>query len=119
MTYTLSPWRLDDLYPGHASPELESAFSDVEKKVSAFEKIRVELKPDLGVNRFLEIIRELEALSRVGYHMYAYANLLFAADTQNQDAQTLLGRIQQFLAEIGNRTLFFSLWWKDLDDGQR
>ena len=115
MTYTLSPWRLDDLYPGHASPELESAFSDVEKKVSAFEKIRPELKPDLGVKRFLEIIRELEAVSRIGYRMYAYANLLFAADTQNQDAQTLLGRIQQFFAEIGNRTLFFSLWWKDLD----
>jgi oligoendopeptidase F len=115
MTYQQSPWLLDDLFPGRASPELESAFSDVEKKVSAFEKIRPELKPDLGVGRFLEILRELEALSRVGYRMYAYANLLFAADTQNQDAQTLLGRIQQFFAEAGNRTLFFSLWWKDLD----
>jgi oligoendopeptidase F len=115
MTYTLSPWRLDDLYPGHASPELESAFVEVEKKVSAFEKIRPELIPDLGVERFIEILRELEAASRTGYRMYAFANLLFAADTQNQDAQTLLGRIQQFFAEIGNRTLFFSLWWKDLD----
>ncbi len=115
MTYTLSPWRLDDLFPGHASSELESAFEEVEKKVSAFEQCRPELKPDLGVERFLEILRELESLSRVGYRMVAFANLLFSSDTQNQDAQTLLGRVQQFFAGIGNRTLFFSLWWKDLE----
>jgi oligoendopeptidase F len=116
MTYPLSPWHLDDLYPGHTSPELESAFEEVEKKVTAFEQCRPELGPELGVERFLEILHELEALSRPGYRMYAYANLLFSADTQNQEAQTLLGRIQQFFAGIGNRTLFFSLWWKDLDD---
>ncbi len=27
-----------------------------------------------------------------------------------------MGRVQQFVAEMQNRTLFFSLWWKDLDD---
>jgi len=116
MTYTLSPWRLDDLFPGLASPELESAFAEVEKKTSAFENIRPELKPDLGVGRFLEILRELEALLRATFHMYAYAILLFSADTQDQEAQTLLGRIQQFGAEMGNRNLFFSLWWKGLDE---
>jgi oligoendopeptidase F len=116
MTYTPSAWRLDDLFPGHVSSELESAFEEVKKKVSAFEQIRSELKPDLRGKRFIEILNELEALSKVGYRMYAYANLLFAADTQNQNAQSLLGRIQQFFAGMGNRTLFFSLWWKDLDE---
>jgi oligoendopeptidase F len=116
MTYTPSAWRLDDLFPGHVSSELESAFEEVKKKVSAFEQIRSELKPDLRGKRFIEILNELEALSKVGYRMYSYANLLFAADTQNQNAQSLLGRIQQFFAGMGNRTLFFSLWWKDLDE---
>jgi oligoendopeptidase F len=27
-----------------------------------------------------------------------------------------MGRVQQFVAEMQNRTLFFNLWWKDLDD---
>jgi oligoendopeptidase F len=27
-----------------------------------------------------------------------------------------MGRVQQFFAELENRTLFFSLWWKELDD---
>jgi oligoendopeptidase F len=48
--------------------------------------------------------------------LYGFASLAFAADTQDQNAQSLLGRVQQFVAEIENRTLFFSLWWKDLDD---
>ncbi|HET6821685.1 MAG TPA: M3 family oligoendopeptidase, partial [Anaerolineales bacterium] len=46
----------------------------------------------------------------------AFAGLSFAEDTQNQNAQSLLGRVQQFVAEMQNRTLFFNLWWKDLDD---
>jgi oligoendopeptidase F len=27
-----------------------------------------------------------------------------------------MARVQQFAAEMQNRTLFFSLWWKELDD---
>ena len=27
-----------------------------------------------------------------------------------------MARVQQFLAEMENRTLFFSLWWKELDE---
>jgi oligoendopeptidase F len=27
-----------------------------------------------------------------------------------------MARVMQFLAEIENRTLFFSLWWKALDE---
>ena len=48
--------------------------------------------------------------------LFSFANLQFAADTQDQTALALLARIQQFTAELTNRTMFFSLWWKDLDD---
>jgi len=42
--------------------------------------------------------------------------LSFAANTQDQTAQINIARFQQFEAEMENRTLFFSLWWKALDD---
>ncbi|HEX5838101.1 MAG TPA: M3 family oligoendopeptidase, partial [Anaerolineales bacterium] len=38
------------------------------------------------------------------------------SDTQDQIAQTFMARVQQFAAQMQNRTLFFSLWWKELDD---
>ena len=48
--------------------------------------------------------------------LYGFAGLSFAANTQDQAAQTLQARVDLFSAEMQNRTLFFSLWWKELDD---
>ena len=53
---------------------------------------------------------------RIINKIYAFAGLSFAADTQDQNAQSLMGRVQQFVAEIQNRTLFFNLWWKEVDE---
>jgi oligoendopeptidase F len=58
----------------------------------------------------------MEAITRQAYHLYGFASLSFAEDTQDQNAQTLMGRVQQFMAEMENETLFFSLWWKSLDE---
>jgi oligoendopeptidase F len=116
MTLTLSPWNLSDLYPGMASPELEDAFKTLNERVAAFEALRPELKPDMDVERFMEILTLSEQTARIASRLYAFAGLSFSADTQDQAAQTLMGRIQQFMAEMQNRTLFFSLWWKDLDE---
>ena len=81
-----------------------------------FEKLRPQLKPDLPVSSFLEIMKNSEESTRIAHKLYSFADLAFAADTQNQSVQALLGRIQQFLAEVENRSLFFDLWWKNLED---
>lgn len=116
MPYTLSPWSLNDLFPSVDSPELEAAFEKIEEQVTSFEGVRHKLKADISEQDFLEILRTSEETARLAYKVYAFAGLSFAAETQNQAAQTLQTRVQQFLAEIENRTLFFSLWWKALDD---
>ena len=46
----------------------------------------------------------------------AYGQLWFAEDTTNQDALSFRGRVESILADAHNRTLFFELWWKGLDD---
>jgi oligoendopeptidase F len=115
MTYTLSRWSLADLFPGHNDPKLESAFKTLEDQVTKFEACRQELKADMDVERFMEILETSEQTARLSNRVYGYASLAFAEDTQSQPAQTLLGRVQQFFAELQNRTLFFNLWWKDLD----
>jgi oligoendopeptidase F len=104
------------LFSGLDSPDLEAAFKSLEEQVASFEKLRPQLKADLPVSSFIEIVKDSEESTRIAYKLYSFAELAFAADTQNQSVQALLGRIQQFMAELENRTLFFSLWWKDLDD---
>src|SRR5919106_4694033 len=115
-TYTIKKWNLGELFSGFDSPELQAAFDNVEEQVASFEGVRGKLKPDIEVETFLEVVRASEAITRIVNKLYAFASLSFAADTQDQNAQSLVGRVQQFVAEIQNRTLFFSLWWKDLDD---
>jgi oligoendopeptidase F len=115
-TYTQTHWDLGDLFPGYDSPELEAAFDQVEEQVTAFEGVRGKLKPEIDAGLFLELVRASEATSRTISKLYGFAGLSFAANTQDQTAQSLVARMDQFIAEVQNRTLFFSLWWKELDE---
>jgi oligoendopeptidase F len=115
-TYTQSRWSLADLFTAQDSPELQTAFTEMEAGVAAFEARRAELTPAIPIDQFLDLIRHLEKFSLLAYRIYNFAALSFAADTQDQAAQAFLARVQQFMAVMENRTLFFSLWWKDLDD---
>jgi oligoendopeptidase F len=116
LPYSLSRWSLSDLYPALDSPELQAAFASIEAQVAQFETVRSRLAPDMPVSGFMEIVRQMEALSSEAYKVNAFANLAFAADTQDQAAQVLLARVDQFMADMQNHTLFFSLWWKELED---
>lgn len=116
MTYQLSKWDLSQLFPGFESPELQSAFDQVEEQAASFEGLRGKLSAQMDAGMFLEAVRSAEAMRRIVNRIYAFAGLAFAEDTQNQKAQSLMGRVQQFAAEMQNRTLFFELWWKEVDD---
>lgn len=116
MAYQLSKWDLSPLYPGYDSPELQNAFDMIEEQVTSFEGVRDKLKPDMPTDQFVEILKASEATARIGNKLYSFAGLSFTADTQDQKAQALQARAMQFLAEIENRTLFFGLWWKELDN---
>ncbi|NOY99311.1 MAG: M3 family oligoendopeptidase [Chloroflexi bacterium] len=116
MPFKQTQWSLTDLFPSFESPELEATFVELEKQVAAFEALRPELKPDMDVEDFMEMLATSEKSTRLAHKLYSFAGLAFAANTQDQTAQTMMARVEQFLADVENRTLFFSLWWKDLDD---
>lgn len=116
MTYKLSKWDLSQLYPGYDSAELQSAFDMIEEQVASFEGLRDKLKPDMPAGQFMDALKASEAMTRIGSKLQAFAGLSFTANTQDQKAQSLQARVMQFGAEIENRTLFFNLWWKALDD---
>ena len=116
MTFTQTKWSLDDLYPGFNTSELESAFDVIDEQVTSFERLRSNLTPDMPADRFLDVLRASEEMTRVAIKLSSFAGLAFSADTQDQAALSLQARVQQFLADMENRVLFFDLWWKDLDD---
>jgi oligoendopeptidase F len=115
-TYTQSKWELTDLFPSIDSPELKQAIKSLEEKVDVFVNYRSSLTNDITGDKFMEIVHEMDAISDQGSRIYAFAELNFYTDTQSQAAQGFLQQAQQFVSELQNKTLFFDLWWKALDD---
>ncbi len=114
--FQLSRWSLSDLYPSADSKEIEEAFTNLDEQVAAFEKKRGSLKSTMSRQQFLQTIADLEEITKLLQRIGGFAELWFTEDTQNQSAQTLVARIEQLSAEVSNRILFFTLWWKALDD---
>jgi oligoendopeptidase F len=114
--YTVSPWSLQDLFPGQESPEMKEAFSNLEALTTEFETYRDQLSAEMDPEDLLEIIQEYEELNRLAYRVYGFAGLSFSSNTQDQSVQSFLAQVEQFMAGLENRSLFFSLWWKSLDD---
>ena len=116
LSYEVSRWSLGDLFPAYDSEEMKSGFAAVESRVAEFESQRSKLNDGRSTTDFMAFVHQVEEisqlLSRIGY----FAGLWYTEDTQNQAAQNFQARVDQFNAEIHNRILFFSLWWKSLDD---
>ena len=114
--YTQSGWKLQELFASFGDPAINQAYQDLDARVEKFVSQREELKPEISSEKFLQLVREQEEMFKLGYRLYGFASLSFAANTQDQTAQINIARFQQFEAEMENRTMFFSLWWKALDD---
>jgi oligoendopeptidase F len=116
LSYSLSGWSLADLFQKGDEAEIKAALESLEGKIKEFEAGRPALDETISLEKFMQMVKQLEQITDEGNILYSFPGLWFASDTQNQSAQTLMARINQFSAEMTNRTLFFSLWWKALDD---
>ncbi len=115
--YKQEAWLLTDLFPAIDAPEIQEALDNSEEKVQQFESWRDRLSPDLSQAEFLELIQAYESLIRDWSRLLGFAGLSYASDTQDQGVQAVQARFRQVAANADNRTLFFKLWWKELDDG--
>lgn len=119
MAYTLGSWNLDGILAGQT---LEQLISDARHSADAFAEIRPSLNSKMTKSEFGDILYNLEViqeqLARIGGH----TSLIYAQDTQSEEASALKTRINQIASEIHNDILFFDLWWKrdvDSDNADR
>ncbi|MBL8056691.1 MAG: M3 family oligoendopeptidase [Anaerolineales bacterium] len=116
MPYEQTRWKLDALMPGGDQAALDQALAVHEKSVKKVERWRGRLKPALTAKDFQALLDDFEVMVRAGTRLGAFAALRFYADTQDPAALAYFSQMQDRLAQVQNRTLFFSLWWKALDD---
>jgi oligoendopeptidase F len=115
-TYQLGGWDLSELIPEPDEKAIAGRLARLEEEVAAFEERRGELDPGMDPAQFLDILRQSESLTESMQVLSGYASLWFYSDTSSQEALTFRNRVRQATTEAGNRTLFFTLWWRGLSD---
>lgn len=112
--YRQGGWTLDEL--GTAAG-LADHLAGLRASVESFETLRAKLSDDIASADFRQVLETYEQLIYDLQRPGAYASLAFSAETQSDEALALKNRVEHALTEFHNRTLFFGLWWKQLDDG--
>ena len=114
--YEEGRWSLDDLFPATSGPEIEQAFADVQAAADAIEARQSALVPEIEEAAFVEILEWIVKLTYVTDKLDGFAVLSFFANTEDQKALALRGRVDTLQADARNRALRFELWWKALDE---
>jgi len=110
MQYKQSRWDLLAL----GIKNIEASMKTIEERVASFEKKKKLLKNTISQKTFLSLIAELEDIVRLTTKLGVYANLRFSENSKDQKAVAEMSSVEQFLTQIQNRLLYFSLWFKHL-----
>lgn len=111
---TIPQWDLTQLY-AEGGEGIGADIGKLKRLGEAFGQWRGRLAA-ITAEGFRGLVADLAALTELSERVGGYAALYFAQDTQNQKAVALSARVDECLAELGNETLFFELWWKELDE---
>lgn len=110
-------WDLASLVKDPSGAEFVSFLKSIEDPLAQFERSRQILRPDISAVEFESLLHRLESISEKLSIARGYAHLRYYADTSSNESSALVIRMEKLASEIGNRVLFFDLWFKkQLDD---
>ncbi|MDH3192243.1 MAG: M3 family oligoendopeptidase [Nitrosopumilus sp.] len=110
--YKLDKWDLSEIAKDPKSPSFQKQIEELEASAKKFEKIKKILLPNISSKKFMSILNELEDISEKMSKVGGYASLSYSANTQSDEATSLMTKMSKLGSEISNKILFFDLWWK-------
>ena len=110
--YHLGEWNLSELSKSPKSPEFQKKIREIQTLSAKFEKIKSKLDPKMSSKKFMNILHDVENISEKMSLIGGYASLSYSANTQSDEATSLLTMISKLGSDISNQLLFFDLWWK-------
>ena len=108
---TTARWDLSVLFSGINDPAIETAWTDLNRRASEFEKTyRGKLdNPGLTAELLLRAIAEAEAISSDASKPVGFAHLLFAADTWDPAVGAFMAKQMERASELSVTVMFFEL----------
>ncbi|MDH3502482.1 MAG: M3 family oligoendopeptidase [Nitrosopumilus sp.] len=110
--YKLDKWDLSEIAKDPKSPSFQKQIEELEASAKKFEKIKKIILPNISSKKFMSILNELEDISEKMSKVGGYASLSYSANTQSDEATSLMTKMSKLGSEISNKILFFDLWWK-------
>ena len=114
----LGGWSLAEILPAPDDATIQAELDKLNAELDAFEARRAALDAEMAPSLLVDIVRDYEQLVEHLYRIEAYGELWFSEDTLSPEALAYQNRAQQVVTSAINRTLFFDLWWKSLNDDE-
>lgn len=108
-------WDLSGLLR-HPVRDSDLILKQLDQQVSQVEARRPALAPDMTAGGFQEVLRLLEEIASLSSKLSAYAYLWFSENTKRAEARAFKTKVEERLAALHNRILFFDLWWQSVDE---
>jgi oligoendopeptidase F len=116
--YKLGEWDLSEIAKSPKSPEFQKKIKEIHAISKKFEKIKSKLDPKMSSKQFMKLLQDLEGISEKMSLIGGYASLSYSANTQSDEATSLLTMVSKLGSDISNKILFFDLWWKTQIDNK-
>jgi oligoendopeptidase F len=107
-------WDLSDLLR-HPAQDSELILKQLDQQVSEVESKRTALAADMAAEGFRDMLRLHEDIAALSSKLSAYAYLWFSENTKQPEARAFKTKVEERLAALHNRILFFDLWWQSVD----
>jgi oligoendopeptidase F len=112
----LPSWDLTDLYPAPDSPAVEADFAKAEQAAQVFAAAHQGKLAAASGGALATAIGEYERIEEILGRLMSYAQLLFAADSNNAEIGRFYQTVSERVTVISSRLLFFTLELNRLDD---
>ena len=116
--YKLGEWDLSEIAKNPKSPEFQKKIKEIHAISKKFEKVKSKLDPKISSKQFMKLLQDLEGISEKMSLIGGYASLSYSANTQSDEATSLLTMVSKLGSDISNKILFFDLWWKTQIDNK-
>ncbi len=109
----MTTWNLNDIY---RPADRNKLIAKLKLKVGEFKGFKPRLTNKISSAEFIKILKKSEELVEISARLSGYAGLSQCEDTSDSKRNADLAVISELCANVSNDVLFFSLWFKNLDD---
>ncbi len=120
MTKEIISWDLSELYENVDGSRIKEDMQKVEKLAEKFRKnIKGKLNEiNLTPLKLKEYFKLYEEIAEARFYLRLYSSLMYSTTSQDDDVKNLHSKIQEFVSNISEKTLFFELELNEIEENK-